>query len=174
MTIQFHFFSTAEDAFTIGEVALATLGPICTLPGRAPLDSMVPKTIKDPSEFITCLSEGIHYLIPESEIRNAIYEPIPSGLQCVRFREFPCLEYDSSRISTDGILQSGRFAYFYAGESDFKRLVQQLFRKLRSRAKRLPHKSTCWMFEDAAARAPRLGYSIHTVKPNPYFVHPDE
>ena len=155
MSIQFNFFAAGDDALIIHEAILEYLGPVSYIPDRGSSKIMSLNRVQSVADFADVESLSQVYLVPVYDFPIAKLYQVKEDLFCVALDDFACLEYCPSAVKAPGVIVVGRFAYFYRGDENFKKMVQRLYRYLKKRSRRVPNHSW-YIFENAARTMEKL------------------
>jgi hypothetical protein len=165
MSKQFNFFALGKDFDFIQETILNSIGEMFYFPERGTSDEMTPKKILNADDFDE-VSNQI-YLIPAYLLDSIVFIELDNDKKMIDYRSCPVIEYSSKKLVSKDITEQGRIALFYYGDISVTKAMQQITRKLKTKAQRLPN-GIYYAFENARKFANTYQYWVGNPKSNPF------
>lgn len=148
MSIQFNYFASDDDLFTIASTILEWCPSPIVFPERGPRPKLIGTRVTDATALVPKNSGKLLLVCSAEKARAVIISDVSENLSCISLNENPAIEYFPSAPIDSDTVKIGRF-YASFPEPSFMAEVRNLFKRLKERAIKLDD-SGVWIFPAAA------------------------
>ncbi len=172
MSQQINFFHDNEDISLIFEFFVTVFQDFYLVHERGEVLHLKPSSIKSIQEFqVFCESDDLLFLVLSGNIKKISLRKVKENIYRVDPNNSPVLEFSPSKIiEKNDTLRVGRIMYSYDADSDMKRLVVSLIRKIRKVSDKIPESSGFWLMPNAK-NYKYLQYWLGKPRKNPHHSH---
>jgi hypothetical protein len=176
MSKQFNYFALDKDFDFIHKTFINCIGEMFYFPDRGTSDEMTPQRISKVedfnefsySDFYESSNIVVKYLVPASLLDSVVFIEVDSNVKRIDFRSCPVIEFVPGKVISEGVIKNGRIVLFYYDNLFVTKAMQQITKKLKTKAQRLSNGSKYYALENARKFANTYQYWVGNPISNPF------